>query len=475
MSTVAEMYALALKHHQAERLQEAEKLYKQALEIDSRHADSHHMLGIAKFQMGRCEEAITSIQRALALNPHADAYSVNLRLIHRALLKQAYDLKQHGRLDESLALYELALRCDPNCAETHFQRAVLWMLKGHWEQGFAEYEWRWQTKNYGHFSIQQPRWDGSPLGGKTIFVFAEQGLGDTMHFISYLPLIQRRGGRVILQCLPQIVPLLAHATGIDQLLARDEPLPGFDVYVPLLSLPGIFNSTLQQVPQTVPYLHAEAELVKYWKVELQEDEGGRTKDKRIAHSDSSFVLHPSSFRIGIAWQGSPGHLEDRLRSIPLTQFARLSELEGIQLISLQKAHGTEELERMRDEGGRMKPEQNISSASSFILHLTSFLIDEAAGAFMDTAAIMMNLDLVICCDTSVAHLAGALGVPVWVALPLAPDWRWLLERDDSPWYPTMRLFRQTRYASWDDVFERIAEELANVLRRGNVRPGLPVP
>jgi hypothetical protein len=168
-------------------------------------------------------------------------------------------------------------------------------------------------------------------------------------------------------------------------------------------------------------------------------------------------------------------LEDRFRSIPLAQFARLSELEGIQLISLQKAHGTEVLERMRDEGGKTKSEKNISSASSVILHLTSFPIDEATGAFMDTAAIMMNLDLVICCDTAIAHLAGALGVPVWVALPLVPDWRWLLERDDSPWYPTMRLFRQTRYASWDDVFGRIAEELANVLRRGNVRPGLPVP
>jgi hypothetical protein len=237
----------------------------------------------------------------------------------------------------------------------------------------------------------------------------------------------------------------------------------------LLSLPGLFQTTATSAPADVPYLRADAALMEHWRRELRNDEGEKMKDKRVAASVSSFILHPSSIRVGIAWQGSPTFRGDAQRSISLSRFEPLTRVQGVHLVSLQKGPGTEQLETTKeesgsrkDESGRMKQEELLCS-SSFIHHLSSFVLDESSGPFMDTAAIIMSLDLVVCCDTAVAHLAGALGVPVWVALSLVPDWRWLLLREDSPWYPSMRLFRQSRYGQWEDVFERMAEELRKVV------------
>jgi hypothetical protein len=217
--------------------------------------------------------------------------------------------------------------------------------------------------------------------------------------------------------------LVASASGIDQLVPREATPARFDAQAPLLSLPGILRTTLPTIPAAVPYLHADPSLVEQWRRETKVTGG---------------------LRIGIAWQGGPRHPYDRQRSIPLSYFTRLSKIPGVFLFSVQKGPGTEQMDSLC-------PVRDLSDQ-----------LDHTSGAFMDTAAVMNNLDLVISCDTAIPHLAGALGVPVWLALSLVPDWRWLLQREDSPWYPTMRLFRQTRPGNWDDVFERIAAELRKV-------------
>jgi hypothetical protein len=334
---------------------------------------------------------------------------------------------------------------------------MLWLMRGDLEQGWGEYEWRWKIAGNPRRYASQPLWDGSPLAGRTILVYWEQGLGDTMQFVRYLPLLRQLGAGTILECPPGLIPLLSSAAGVDHLIAQGSTPPSFDVQAPLLDLPAIIQTSLNHIPAAIPYLDADPRLVEYWPEELQKDEGGRMKDERIAHSDSSFILPPSSFRVGIAWQGTPTHRLDRQRSISLAEFGPLAEVDGVRLISLQKGAGAGQTETIKDEGGRMK--------------VSSFVLDETVGAFMDSAAIIKSLDLVVSSDTAVPHLAGALGVPVWVALSTVPDWRWLLEREDSPWYPTMRLFRQTRAGQWADVFERMARELHKILPRINADKG----
>jgi hypothetical protein len=301
-------------------------------------------------------------------------------------------------------------------------------LQGDFAGGWSDYEARWQQAGFALPPYKQPRWNGSPLGGKTILLWAEQGLGDTVQFIRYAPLVKQRGGRIIVASQPALIRLLQSCPGIDQLVAKDTPPPPFDVYAPLMSVPGIMGTTMTNVPGTVPYLHADPTLVEHWRRELAALKG---------------------FKIGIAWQGNPGYRKDRFRSVPLAYFEPLSRISGVQLLSLQKGPGTEQLAALNprwpvlDLGGRL---------------------DEASGPFRDTAAIMQVLDLVIASDSVVAHLAGALGVPVWVALPRMPDWRWMLHREDSPWYPTMRLFRGTRDGQWGDVFEGIARAVEQKVR-----------
>jgi hypothetical protein len=250
---------------------------------------------------------------------------------------------------------------------------------------------------------------------------AEQGLGDTIHFIRYAPLVQARGGKVVVECQRPLLQLLGRCAGIDKLIGQGTALPGFDVHAPLLSLPFLFRTTLATIPATVPYVFAEPVLVEAWRREL---------------------APIGSFKIGISWQGNPQHAWDRVRSIPLSQFAPLAGLPGVHLFSLQKGPGSEQ----------------VPNAAFPITDLAGRL-DEQSGPFMDTAAVMKNLDLIITADTALAHLAGALGVPVWIPLHFPPDWRWLLERDDSPWYPTVRLFRQQRRGDWQGAFERIVEAL----------------
>ena len=259
--------------------------------------------------------------------------------------------------------------------------------------------------------------------GRTVLLHAEQGLGDTIQFIRYVPLVRELGGEIVVECQAALLPLLRAMPGIGQLIARGVGLPALDVHAPLLGLPGILRTTMGDIPASVPYLSADGDLVEQWRKDLAKECSPHAPREAGRHAERD------DYTVGIAWQGNPGFPRDRLRSIPLAFFGRLAKVRGVRLVSLQKGPGADELLAL---GGDM-----------FILDLGDRL-DEEAGSFMDTAAVMKNLDLVICSDSAVAHLAGALAVPVWVALPFVPDWRWLLEREDSPWYPTMRLFRQRR-------------------------------
>jgi hypothetical protein len=251
----------------------------------------------------------------------------------------------------------------------------------------------------------------------------EQGLGDMIQFIRYAPLV--KGGRVVVECPGTLVPLFSSCPGIDRLVAEGDALPEYDVHLPLLSLPHRLGTTLATVPADVPYLAAPAERIERWRAAVAAVEG---------------------FKVGVVWQGNRLYQWDRHRSVPLAAFAPLARLPGVRLVSLQKGHGTEQLR----EAGRGFPVTELAGE-----------MDEG-GVFLDTAAVMKHLDLVVAADTAVAHLAGALGVPVWLALSAISDWRWLTKREDSPWYPTMRLFRQTTLGEWGSVFGRMADEVRSL-------------
>jgi len=366
------------------------------------------------------DEAIEDLRRAVQLQPTmADAH---------ASLGVALSIQQ--RFDEAMAHFDNALAIDSHCAEAGWNRALLRLLSGDYRRGWPEYEWRWRCKRTIPLPpFSQPRWDGGPLQGRTILLSGEQGLGDTLQFVRYAPLVKALGGRVVLQCPNELLPLLSRMAGIDRLVAADAALPPFDVYAPLMSLPAAFHTTLETIPAEIPYLSADPGLVAHWRQELTGIRG---------------------FRVGIAWQGSPRHAWDRLRSTALEQFEPLAGVDGVRLISLQKGPGSEQLQAL---GSRL-PVVDLGNR-----------FDESAGPFMDTAAVLANLDLLVCADTALAHLAGAMGLRAWVALFFTPDWRWLLQREDSPWYPSLRLFRQSRPGDWAGVFRRMAEALAPEVKR----------
>jgi tetratricopeptide (TPR) repeat protein len=403
------------------KFEQAAERFEQALQLRPNYAKAHSNLGNALRNLGRLEASLACYREALRLEPdYAEAHN-NLGAAVVSV----------GQFQNALASYGEAVRLNPEYAEVHRNRALLWLLLGDFERGWPEYEWRWHCQGVALPSFRQPLWDGGPLQARTILLHAEQGLGDTLHFIRYAPLVQQRGGRVFVQCQPLLLSLLARCPGIDQLLPQGAALPDFAVHAPLLSLPGIFRTDLTSIPALVPYLSADPTLVQHWRKELD------------ALSPQQAADAPRrSLNVGIAWQGSPQHPGDRQRSIPLRSFAPLAQVPGVQLFSLQVGPGAEQL---RDIGARF-PVTDLGSR-----------FDPAS--FQDAAAAATVLDLVISVDSAIVHLAGALGVPVWVLLPYAPDWRWLLERPDSPWYPTMRLFRQKEPDAWDDVFGRVAGAL----------------
>lgn len=431
------------------RLDEAIAGYRKALELKPDYVEAECNLGNALRDRGQVSEALQHLERAVSLGPDLAAPRSNLGAVLQDLgrlaeARECFDraltidpgrpeillnmgtiLKDHGQVEESLTWYERALEAQPGYRQAIFSRGTALLSLGRFAQGWADYEYRVGCPQFNTLQFPQPQWDGSPLGDRRLLVHGEQGFGDVIQFVRYLPRVRERGQHVTLAVDAPLVPLLEQS-GYAPLVAKDSPLPPFDVHVPLMSLPHVFGTELETVPADVPYLATEPARVERWREELEKYPG---------------------LRVGIAWQGRPTFRGDPLRSIPLAMFEPLSRVEGVRLISLQKVFGTEQLAGVADRF------EVVDLAAS---------LDVDGGAFLDIAAAMKSLDLVISSDTAVVHLAGALGVRVWVALQYAPDWRWLHGRDDSLWYPTMRLFRQTELGGWSDVFDRMAAELARL-------------
>jgi tetratricopeptide (TPR) repeat protein len=397
------------------KLVEAEASCRQALRLRPGFADAHGNLATVLQEQDRLDEAAACYREALRLRPDfADAHA-NLGNLFGA----------QGRLAEAEACFHQALRCQPDHADAHFHLGLLWLLQGDFQRGWPRAEWRWKTRAYRTTpALTQPRWDGAALEGRTVLLQAEQGLGDTIQFIRYAALVQQRGGRVLVQCQAALRDLLGSCAGVNQIVAQGEGLPAFDVYAPLLSLPGLLGTTLNCVPADTPYLAADPERIAHWRKVLDAPGPGP--------------------RIGIAWQGNAEHRNDRRRSVPLAQFEPLAHVPGVRLVSLQVGPGADQLARIE---GRWP--------------ITDLGTRFERSSFADAAAVLCELDLLVSVDTALAHLAGALGRRVWLALPFAADWRWLLEREDNPWYPTMRLFRQRQPGQWAEVFERMAAALCD--------------
>jgi len=401
---------------QVGELSEAAACFEQALSLNPHYAEAHNNLGIVLAKQDRVEKALGAYRQSITLKPDNPEAYYNLGNLCRDL----------GQWEEAQANYEEAIRLKPEHADAHTNLAMIWLLRGDFERGWPGYEWRWRTPGFACRDFVPPPWDGSPLAGATILLHAEQGLGDTLQFIRYVPLVKERGGFVIVECPPTLLRLLASCSGIDELVPYGTPLPPFPTHAPLMSLPRLLGTTLNTVPHAIPYLSVRPELREYWRKELSAIQ---------------------ALKVGVFWQGDPRHRKDRQRSIPLDGFAPLADLAGVQLCSLQEGPGTEQL----------------TTAAFPILDLASRCKD-----FADTAAALVNLDLVITVDSAVAHCAGALGIPVWVLLPYAPDWRWLLHREDSPWYTTMRLFRQKQPGDWGEVFGRVQHALTEWTARGRM-------
>ncbi|MBI3840042.1 MAG: tetratricopeptide repeat protein [Planctomycetia bacterium] len=394
-------------------LTEAIEHFERAAQSDPRFAEPHFNLGNAYAKLHRFDLAESSYRRAIELNPrYADTHNNfgNLLLLQ-------------DRCDEALVYYEAAIRCRDDFAQAHRNRSLVWLKLGNFVQGWPESEWRWRLPDASPQLFTQPRWEGQPFAGRTILLVAEQGLGDTIQFVRFAPLIKSRGGRVLLTCPENSHALVGTAPGVDRLVPADAGGENVDYYCPLLSLPGVLGTVVETIPSDIPYLFAEQQRIAHWREAMG---------------------HGGDFKVGITWQGNPDYVDDAYRSIPLEHFAPLADCPGVKLFSLQKGYGHEQMAIWADK-------LSIDDLGSSL--------DNGANAFVETAAVMKNLDLVIAPDTATAHLAGALGVPVWVALSLKSDWRWLREREDSPWYPTARLFRQSRLGDWAELMARIAVEL----------------
>ncbi|MCP4268491.1 MAG: tetratricopeptide repeat protein [Candidatus Brocadiaceae bacterium] len=474
------MFQEAHKYHQDENLADAETLYNEILETQPENIDTIFFLGTLKLQQGNLEEARTLLEKVTKLKPdHATAYN-NLGTVLKEqgkpeeavkcynksiILKPDYamahcnsgnllkelgrfeeaeascrraislqpdyadahnnlgsTLQKRGKFDEAIISYNRSIKLSPDSISARINKSVALLLTENFEEGWPEYEWRLHTKNCIPRAFKQPRWDGSTLNGKSILVHVEQGFGDTIQFVRYLPMVQAKSGHVIFECQKELVSLLKNCNGIDRIVEiSSNPDVNFDTHIPLLSLPGIFGTNIDSIPSGIPYITVDPTLEEHWR-------------KKISGNNN--------FKIGITWAGRPTY-KDRFRSCSLADFAPLAAIHGITFYSLQKGPASREV---------LNPPERMK-----IINLDNELKD-----FADTAAVMQNLDLVISTDTAVVHLAGALGKPIWTLLHSAPDWRWFLNREESPWYPGMRLFKQAKHNDWTEVFEQVERRLLNI-------------
>ncbi|RMH74721.1 MAG: tetratricopeptide repeat protein [Cyanobacteria bacterium J007] len=391
--------------------------YQQAIALDPQYAKAYNNLAILLQNSGDFSGAIAQFSQLIDLCPDDAEIHYNFANALQAL----------GKVKSAQFHYDRAIALNPRHDVAHWNRALNLLLAGDWQQGFVEYEWRWKLPGKTPRSFPQPVWDGAPLQGKTILLHAEQGLGDALQFIRYVPLVAAKGGRVVVEAHPPLIRLFQSISAIDRLVPVGDPLPEFDVYAPLMSLPRILATTLQTVPSEVPYLHPTEPVPE---------------------------LQPAdAFKIGVVWathSDSPTAIARSADLADVFQLLGLPHSSNIYLYSLQK--------------GATLPDW--AAKNPRFIDLAPQLND-----FADTAAIVRTLDLVITVDTAVAHLAGALAKPVWILLPFAADWRWLHDRDDSPWYPTARLFRQSQPGDWRDLFDRVKVALRQLFPPEVFHPG----
>jgi Tfp pilus assembly protein PilF len=414
------------------RPEEAAEAVRLVLRGRPQSADAHQVLGHALSDSGHPSAALEAYRTALRLKPGLPDIRNNLGMVLRqagrlaeaevefraapveleALVNLSSAQKELGRFAEAEETLRQALRVAPDSAVLRYNWSLLMLLLGRAEEAWDGWEQRFRAGAVPGRTFREPQWEGEALGDRTLLVHSEQGLGDVIQFARFLPNIQ---GRVVFEAPPALMRLLSSVPGIPAMVPAGAALPGFDCVIPLLSVPA----RTQVAPVDVPYLFAQRDRVAAWRTHIG----------------------ASGMRIGINWQGFRGRFEDRGRSMPLAAFAPLAAMPGVRLISLQKGDGEDQI------GGSAFPVEVLEG------------LDAGPDAFVDTAAVMMGLDLVVTSDTSIAHLAGALGRPVWVALRAVPDWRFMLGRGDSPWYPTMRLFRQAADGDWTTVFGAMAEAL----------------
>jgi tetratricopeptide (TPR) repeat protein len=394
-------------------LDDAIAAYRQCVALEPDYPNARYHLGVALGDVEQYDEAIGHLHAVLTKEPErAEAYN-----------SLGYLASLRGQPYQAVAYYERAIALHPHYAQAHVNLGMTPLQLGNYQRGFAEYEWRGPTGPFTPWRCPHPRWDGRPIPDKTLLIHTEQGAGDAIQFARYLPLAAQRCGKLLLGCRQDLIPLLATLPGIAELRdAETLTVAEFDTYLSLLSLPHVFGTTLATIPAVVPYFDVAAMR--------------RRKDPTTLPQ-----LAPSAGpKVGLVWGGSPTHPQDRHRSCALQEFLPVLRTPGMVFYSVQKGARRHELTEL--PGGL--PVQDLATL---------------VGDYGDLALILAQLDLVLSVDTSVAHLAGALGKPVWVLLSAVPDWRWLLEGETTPWYPTMRLFRQTRPGDWAEVMPRVAQAL----------------
>lgn len=386
--------------------EEAERRLRKAISHQPRFPEALNNLAILLRASGQTREAEVCLRKAVGIRPGYAAAWNNLANLHVEL----------SRIDEAIQCYTKAISLEPEYAEAHTNRALALLLSGHFEEGWQEFEWRWKQPGAAARTLGKPEWDGSDVRGKRILLHAEQGAGDTIQFVRYARLLHQQGAKVLVHCQESLRSLLEGAPYLTQVFSGPISGAAFDVHAPLMSLPRLFGTRPDCIPEDVPYL---------------EPVPGSAAPEELTSS--------RAFRVGLVWAGNPSHRNDRNRSIGLSLLEDTVRIEGIRFFSLQL-------------GRTPADEQWMSSRA--IVDLAPYLSDYAA-----TAACVQQLDVLVTVDTSVAHLAGALGKPVWMLLPTCNDWRWQQKGEDSPWYPSMRLYRQTRLRDWKPVTQRIASDL----------------
>jgi tetratricopeptide (TPR) repeat protein len=395
-------YNLGIANLRADHPAQAVDAFKAALTLKPDYAEAFNNLGLALESLDRFDEAIAAFNQSLALQPNDAQFLTNL----------GSALFQSSRFDEAIAASETAIRISPDFPDPHWNLALQTLLVGQYEKAWPQYEWRWKLKtNPASPHIARPRWHGENLDGKTLLLHAEQGFGDTIQFFRFLPRVAESGGQIVLECPPELEHLLAASAPQVEVVAKGSPLPQFDVQCPLMSLAGLFNIQPNTIPLNLPYIKPPEPFPAMW------------------------TERP---RIGLCWAGSPTQKNDRRRSIPLQRLAALAKFKSMNFFSLQKG----------DTANQKPP------AGLHLIDWTQRLTD-----FADTAAMIQDLDLIITVDTALAHLAGAMSKPVWVLLPRVPPWHYGLAGDTSPWYPSMRLFRQSTAGDWDTPIQQISSSL----------------